>query len=395
MKAIMKETLKDSVLFCLAMTLGLATAGAQQAAPAPLPAVPAAPSVPTAVGPKIQFQTTVYDFGRVRAGDPVKYTYIFTNTGDADLIITNVQPQCGCTTAGEWTKDVAPGGTGLIPIQFNTAAYSQPVFKQITVTCNDKSQPVIALQLKGVVYKPLDIMPAMAYLNLPPDSTGGSATVTITNNTDEPLALWDPTSNNKSFTAELKTNTPGKSYQMVISAIPPVGAPVMQAQIILKTSWTNQPVLNVPLYANVQPVLSVIPSIISLPPSPLPAAQTSSVTIQNNSTNPLALTDAAVNAAGVEVQIKEMQPGRMFSAIATFPQGFAVPPGQQVELKMKSSNPKYPEVKVPVLQRAQPPGFVKPPPPAPAAVNPRFTPLGPARTSASQPPPLPDVPAVR
>jgi copper(I)-binding protein len=337
----------------------------------------------------------LYDFGRVKNGDPVKYTYVFTNTGDAELTVANVQPQCGCTTAGEWSKQVAPGATGSIPIQFNTASYGQPVFKQITVTCNDKSQPTVFLQLKGVVFKPLDINPAMAYLNLPPDAAGASATVTITNNTDDALVLWEAASNNKAFTAELRTNTPGRSYELVITAASTPAAPGVQAQISLKTSWTNQPTLNVPVYANVQPALAVIPSIISLPPSPLPAAQTSSVTIQNNSTNPLALTDASVNATGVEVQIREMQPGRMFTALATFPQGFEIPPGQLVELRMKSSNPKQPEVKVPIIQRVRVGMPAQFPKPTPAAANVRPNTLQPVKTTAADLPPVPDVPLVR
>ena len=70
------------------------------------------------------------------------------------LILNNVQPQCGCTTAGEWTKQVEPGKTGSIPIQFNTVGYNGPVFKQVTVTCNVTNQPMLFLQLKGTVYKP-------------------------------------------------------------------------------------------------------------------------------------------------------------------------------------------------------------------------------------------------
>src|ERR1035438_5231708 len=131
----MKAMLKGSILFCSVIAAGIAVAGAQQA-PNPANAgtaqsEKAVGSTTNAVGPKIHFATTVYDFGRARAGDPVKYTYLFTNTGDADLIVTNVQPQCGCTTAGQWSRQVAPGMTGSIPIQFNTAAYSSGVFKQI------------------------------------------------------------------------------------------------------------------------------------------------------------------------------------------------------------------------------------------------------------------------
>ena len=94
--------------------------------------------------------------------------------------------------------------------------------------------------------------------------------------------------------------------------------------------------------ATVQPAVMVIPSHITLPPGPLAHAVTNSVAIQNNSTNLLQLSEPAVNVPGVEAQIKEMQPGKSFTAMVAFPQGFQVPPGQQVELSVKSSNPKVP-----------------------------------------------------
>src|SRR5712671_5552659 len=71
--------------------------------PIPVPPVPAALVPNQGPSPKIVFETPVFDFGRARAGDPVKHTFVFTNTGDALLEVTGVVPGCGCTTAGEWT----------------------------------------------------------------------------------------------------------------------------------------------------------------------------------------------------------------------------------------------------------------------------------------------------
>ncbi len=122
------------------------------------------------------------------------------------LILNNVQPQCGCTAAGDWTKEVEPGKTGQIPIQFNTMGYNGPVFKQITVMCNVTNQSTLFLQIKGTVYKPFDVIPPLAVLNVAPDAESVSIVVTITNNTDEPLMLSPPESNNRMFSAELKTN---------------------------------------------------------------------------------------------------------------------------------------------------------------------------------------------
>ena len=242
--------MKEHALAGLVLAIGIATAVAQ---PAPTPPPALAVATTNVAGPKIRFATPMYDFGRARAGEPVKYVYAFTNIGDDILTVANVQPQCGCTTAGEWTKQVEPGKTGSIPIQFNTANYNGPVFKQVTVTCNDKSQGTLFLQLRGTVYKPLEVNPQLAVLNLSPDSELASTIVTITNSTDEPLTLSEPESNNKAFKAELKTIAPGKGYQLVISSVPPMPSGGVQAQVNMKTSWTNPPVLSVQVYANVQP----------------------------------------------------------------------------------------------------------------------------------------------
>ena len=364
-------------LFLAASMTGASTAvvGAQ-------PAVPAAPT--NAPGPRIQFDSTLFDFGRVKSGEAVKHTYVFTNTGDTLLVINSVQPQCACSAAGEWTKQVEPGKTGVIPIQFNTLGYGGQVFKQTTVTCNVTNQPMLFLQLKGTVYKPYDVIPALAILNVAPDAETASVVMTITNNTEEPLEVFSPQSNNRTFSAQLATNQPGKGYQLTVSTVPPLPTGSVQGQITVKTSWTNTPVIPVTVVVNAQPPVMVMPAYITLAPGPLPNAVTNSIAIQNNSTNSLRLSDPAVNVADVQVQIKETQPGRSFAAMLAFPKGFQIPPGQQVELSVKTSHPKVPLVKVPVMQLPRQPMQVLPAPPAPAtAATPVLAPPAPAVAPAT------------
>jgi len=327
-----------------------------------------AATVPAAEGPKIQFATPVYDFGKVKSGEPVKYTFIFTNGGDELLILTNVQPSCGCTTAGEWSRQVEPGKTGSIPVSFNSANYNGQVMKTVTVTSNDKSQPSVGLQLKGTVWKPIEVNPQFAALNVPAESKEPAKTeVKIVNNMSEVLEVWAPESNNKAFTAEVKTNTAGKEFVVTISTVPPLEAGNIQATITLKTSSTNMPVVNITAWANVQAVVIVNPPQITLPAGPLAAKQTTAVTIQNNGTNALKLTDAAVDAKGVDVQIAESAPGKLFTATLTFPEGFEAPQGTPVAFTVKSSHPRYPVIKVPIMQMPRP---VLPPTSPHAAVTP-------------------------
>ncbi len=406
----MNTVTKDLVLAASVLIVGTALVGAQQTSAPPV----AAAAFTNALGPRIQFATPVYDFGRVRSGEHVKYTYVFTNTGDRMLIINSVQPGCHCTTAGEWTKQVEPGKTGGIPIQFDTTGVPGMVVRQITVACNISNQPpLMFLQIKGTVYKPIDVNPPWAVLTIPPDVETASVVVAITNNTEEPLFLRAPHSNNRMFSAQLVTNQPGRAYQLKISTVPPLGLGSIQGQIVVNTSWTNPPTIPVTVVANVQPAVMVMPTFMTLAPGPLPNAITNSVTIQNNSTNRLTLSDPVVNMPGVEAMIRELQPGKSFAAMLAFPQGFQVPPGQQVELSVKSSNPKVPIIKVPVMQMARlgrptlpgppaaavhapaPASVPAPASPAPAAVpvSPakRLSPVG-ARPNLPPPPPLPPMP---
>ena len=346
---------------------------------APTPA-PTTPVVIAAIGPKIQFETPVYDFGKVKSGEMVKHTFVFTNTGDELLILTNVQPSCGCTTAGEWTHQVEPGKTGTIPIQFNSANYGGQVLKTVTITSNDKTQPSFGLQVKGTVWKPIDVNPSFAVMNIPPDAqTNVTTKVHIVNNMDELITLSPPESNNKGFTATLTTNAAGKDFEVVITAVPPFEQPNIQGQITLKTTSTNVPVISVTAWANVQQAVVVSPPQVMIAAGPLAAKQTASIMIQNNGANPLKLSEPTVNTKGIDVQLSEPNPGRSFTATLNFPEGFNLEQGAKAEFSVKSDNPRHALIKVPITQMPKPVA-------TPIAPHPTIVPLTPAPATPPTPP---------
>jgi hypothetical protein len=331
------------------------------------PQAPAtAPTASGGVGPKIQFAEPVYDFGRIKAGDVIKYSYIFTNTGDQTLEITGVQPGCGCTTACEWSHTVAPGQTGQVPIQFNSHNFNGQVVKTITVRCNDPAQASLMLQLKGTIWRPLEYIPQYAVMNLAPDVESASATVRIVNHTEEVVDLSPPEVNNPGFKVSLATNAPGKEYQLTVTSVPPLPPGTLQAQITVKTTSTNTPVLTIPLWVNVQPAITIMPPTITLPPGPLPTRTTPSITIQCNSTNSLTLSEPSINVPGVEVQVNTLQAGRLYTVALVFPQGFELPEGQLAQFTASCSLPKMPLLKVPITQMPKP---AAPPPPVAAPVG--------------------------
>src|SRR5262245_42655275 len=98
----------------------------------------AAVAVAQAAGaPKIQFDTTVYDLGKVIEGEMPAGKFFFRNTGDSDLVVTNLQTSCGCTVAGVKPDKLKPGELGEIFFTLDLVNIRGPTEKQITVPSND------------------------------------------------------------------------------------------------------------------------------------------------------------------------------------------------------------------------------------------------------------------
>jgi copper(I)-binding protein len=211
----------------------------------------------------------------------------------------------------------------------------------------------VILQLKATIWKPIDVSLQYAVLTVTSETPSNGTTVRIVSNEEAPLTLSAPECNNAAFAAELRTNEPGKQFELAIRTVPPVAGNV-QGQITLKTSSTNMPVISVGAMANVQPVVVATPSVINLPRAPLANLAATAVTIRNNGTNTLALSEPAASAPGVDVQLRETEPGRGFALTANFPAGFEIARGEKVELSVRSNHPQFPTIKVPVVQPPRP-----------------------------------------
>jgi len=112
--------------------------------------------------PKLVFDKTVHDFGKVGEGDGAAiYDFAFKNTGTAPLIIQDVRTTCGCTTP-EWTKQpIRPGDTGFIKVSYDVKGRPGAIDKTITVFSNCSSSPA-SLRITGEVI-PVERHPSEAF----------------------------------------------------------------------------------------------------------------------------------------------------------------------------------------------------------------------------------------
>ena len=127
-------------LFLLALLAAFATGAVNAQDVTPVPSN----------GPKIHFQKMEHNYGQIQKGGDGNCEFVFTNTGNEPLILSNVKASCGCTTPS-WTKEpIMPGKTGTIKVRYNTNNVGA-INKTITVSSNAINAARVTLKIKGKV----------------------------------------------------------------------------------------------------------------------------------------------------------------------------------------------------------------------------------------------------
>lgn len=113
-------------------------------------------------GPKIEFaaKDNTIDYGTVsKETDNGLRSFEFKNTGNAPLIISNVQSTCGCTVPSYPKEPILPGKTGKIDVKYNMGPGA--IRKTITVESNAVNYEggKVPLKIKGEVIVKKEVNP--------------------------------------------------------------------------------------------------------------------------------------------------------------------------------------------------------------------------------------------
>jgi hypothetical protein len=98
----------------------------------------------------MKFEKEEHDFGTIRQGDKVEYEFVFENTGNEPLIISQAQGSCGCTVPEYPKNPMKKGEKGVIKVTFDSAGKMGWQDKTITLTTNAPDSPKV-LHIKGTI----------------------------------------------------------------------------------------------------------------------------------------------------------------------------------------------------------------------------------------------------
>jgi len=295
---------------------------------------------------------TVHDFGAVWVGPPLKHTFKLKNEGDAPLEISKVKPSCGCTIAGDYPKKLDPGQEGEFPFSMMSTKLRGRFEKGITISSNDPTTPELRLKLRGEVKRYVEVVPTSANFGKITSQEPQERIVNITNNTDNPLKLTLVPAPDSKFKFDLVEKSPGKQYDLHVTAAPPFAEGTLHSTLTLNTNVEAQKDIQVDVSAVVPARLEVQPAIVTLTrpkTEGAPPAEGLSRVIKftNYGKTPTKVLEATVDDPTVTVSVTERKAGEAYTIQVRMPAGYAPPPEGRT-ITLKTNDAEKPLITVPI-----------------------------------------------
>jgi hypothetical protein len=212
-----------------------------------------------------------YDWGSV-APAKLKAVIQVKNVGDDSLVISNVRPSCGCTTAPIDKNVLMPGDIGKINVEIDMTTRTGPTTKTITVTSNDPKNPAQIIYLKADVKRAMMFTPAEYFL-----ITNGkvgqevATSIRITNSGKEEFTLFPPefVSGNvrvRFDMKEKKTLKPTEEYELK-AYVTPLEAGSANGVVRMTSTSSEYKSTDLPIYGQVEAATASAPAVTPSAPS--------------------------------------------------------------------------------------------------------------------------------
>ena len=112
------------------------------------------------LGPEIELEKVVHDYGDVPYNGNGECEFRFTNTGTEPLLVQKPKSSCGCTIPSWPNEPILPGESDVIKVTYRTNRAGN-INKTVTVTSNAVKNSTVVLRIKGrVLEQPNEVLPA-------------------------------------------------------------------------------------------------------------------------------------------------------------------------------------------------------------------------------------------
>ena len=303
--------------------------------------------------PKATIAEPIKDVGVVPKGDKIAHDFVIRNEGTVPLEITDVRPACGCTVA-KFDHTIAPGQTGKVNLEIDTATFGGPVAKGATVFTNDPANPQIELTVRADVEPFIQVKPGYArYITVQGEKEKGHIVQTLWSPDGAPLEVVSVESPypylkvafHEATAEERLTDAPGRQWKIDMTLdhdAAPVGA--LAGYLLVHVNHPKQKLVQIPISGFVRPVIAVTPPIANFGSIELKEPKKAVLNIRAFSTEPIRITsiDAGI---GVDAQLEPVQEGREYQVRLTLKPDIGKGPINH-KITIHTDSPKQPTIEV-------------------------------------------------
>ena len=310
----------------------------------------AAPAPEATAGPvpHVEFESSTFDFGEVDQGKDVVHAFKFKNSGQGNLIITKVQSSCGCTAALASSEKIGPGAEGVIEATFSTGGYQGKVSKSIRVKTNDPTAANTILRLVGTILTDVMAKPRSLNFGTLSRNTTAERDIEVTFALDEEIEIEKVECPSKQFTTAVKAfgGERGRGATITVRTGKDLPLGRIKDKLVIYTSSSKNPTLDVPIYAFIQGDIAVSPMVLSFRPPREGGIAEKSLTVSTS--------EAPFEILGIEVEetlflseLETVTPGKEYKLKITLRDG--VSDGRIHEaLLIRTDSLEQPEIRVPI-----------------------------------------------
>jgi hypothetical protein len=270
--------------------------------------------------PKIQFDQTLFDFGKTSQVATVSGVFKFKNVGDTVL---KLEPPKVAVLKND---TLAPGASGELPFTLNLGQFRSVLEKHIAVKSNDPKNPEVTLAIR-VDYTPLyELNPTTLSPSLAYGVDEATQVATLTRTDGKPLKVARLGASKPWITATLEPGggTNGNQARVHVS-VHRDGLPrkFYEYVYVYGPDETNAPITSIYLYGSVTGEVSLSPEALywSITDATkalalgTEAGNTRRVTIRSATGRPLELKNLQSTIQGLKVELVPKEDGKVYELV--------------------------------------------------------------------------------
>jgi len=203
--------------------------------------------------PKLQVVGgTKFDLGSIYRGAVVERKVSLKNIGSDTLIVSRVDPSCGCTGTVVSNDHISAGKTGTLLITFNSKNFSGPVHKSVTINSNAEDEPRTTIEFTATVIDEIVLAPPQLWFKNAEVGKATTITISIKNSGKDDLKLTGYRTQLQGLALKFPSEpiAPGKTVELVAEFTPERVIPVIGEAVFLGTNNPRQPEIYIPVYGN-------------------------------------------------------------------------------------------------------------------------------------------------